>query len=259
MGWGFGLGLDGCELRVEEKGPEGGAGGDDDGGSCGVGVDVAVPGAEEVGGLVEALGLGFICRELGFAGVVDGVGETLGDDVIDVGVDVGLEGEHVGGGELVFGGGGLVGEDFPDALVAIGGAPVEGDGEGVVVGGDAVVGGGEDAVGGIDGLGEFVVGDGADPLLRGVEGVGGDGADGAGVGDAAADGDAADGVVADVTLVVGVDEVLCGAAEGGEGGDEAGAVGGGVDGEEGRGDGRRGRRWSSGERGCVFRWGERRR
>jgi hypothetical protein len=44
-------------------------------------------------------------------------------------------------------------------------------------------------------------------------------------------------VVADVALVVGVDEVLCGAAEGGEGGDEAGAVGGSVDGEEGRGDG----------------------
>ena len=34
-------------------------------------------------------------------GVVDGVGETLGDDVIDVGVDVGLEGEHVGGGDVV--------------------------------------------------------------------------------------------------------------------------------------------------------------
>ncbi len=49
-------------------------------------------------------------------------------------------------------------------------------------------------------------------------------------------GDAADGVVADVALVVGVDEVLCGAAEGGEGGDEAGTVGGGVDAEEGRGD-----------------------
>ncbi len=59
--------------------------------------------------------------------------------------------------------------------------------------------------------------------LRGVEGVDGDGADGAGDGDAAADGDAADGVVADVALVVGVDEVLGGAAEGGEGGGEAGA------------------------------------
>ena len=128
---------------------------------------------------------------------------------------------------------GLVGEDLPDALVAVGGGPVEGDGEGVVVGGDAVVGGGEDAVGGIDSLREFVVGNGADPLLGGVECVGGDGADGAGVGDAAADGDAADGVVADVALVVGVDEVLCGAAEGGEGGDKTGGVGGGVDGEEG--------------------------
>ena len=42
----------------------------------------------------------------------------------------------------------IFGEDLPDALVAIGGAPVEGDGEGVVVGGDAGVGGGEDAVGG---------------------------------------------------------------------------------------------------------------
>ncbi len=50
-------------------------------------------------------------------------------------------------------------------------------------------------------------------------------------------GDAANGVVADVALIVGVDEVLCGAAEGGEGGDEAGAVGGGVDAEEGRVDG----------------------
>ncbi len=84
---------------------------------------------------------------------------------------------------------------------------------------------------------EFVVGNGADPLLGWVEGVGGDGADGAGVGDAAADGDAADGVVADVALVVGVDEVLRGAAEGGEGGDETGAIGGGVDGEEGWSDG----------------------
>ena len=41
------------------------------------------------------------CGELGLAGVVDGVGETLGDDVVGVGVDVGLEGEHVGWGEFV--------------------------------------------------------------------------------------------------------------------------------------------------------------
>ena len=56
---------------------------------------------------------------------------------------------------------------------------------------------------------------------------------GLGCGEAAADGDFAYGVVADVALVVGVDDVLGGAAEGGEGGDEAGPVGGGVDGEEG--------------------------
>ena len=43
----------------------------------------------------------------------------------------------------------------------------------------------------------------------------------------------ADGVVADVALVVGVDDVLGGAAEVGEGGGEGGPVGGAVDGEEG--------------------------
>ena len=42
----------------EEHGPEGVAGGVDDGGGGAVGVDVAVPVAEEVGGLVEAFGVG---------------------------------------------------------------------------------------------------------------------------------------------------------------------------------------------------------
>ncbi len=74
----------------EEHGPEGVAGGVDDGGGYAVGVDVAVPGAEEIGGLLEAFGVG---GDVG-AGVVDGVGEALGDDVVDVGVDVGLELEH---------------------------------------------------------------------------------------------------------------------------------------------------------------------
>ena len=137
---------------------------------------------------------------------------------------------------MVFCGSGFFGEEFPDALVAIGGAPVEGDGVGVVVGGDAVVCGGEEAVGWIDDLGELVVGDGAGPLLGGVECVGGDWADGAGVGEATADGDCSDGVVADVSVVVGVDEVLSGASEGGESLNERGGIGGGVDGEEGRGD-----------------------
>ena len=178
-------------------------------------------------------------------GVVDGVGEALGDDVVEVGVDVGLEGEHVGGGEVVR----WEAEDLPDALVAVGCAPVEGDGEGVVVGGDAGVGCGEDAVGWIEGLGELVEGDVAGPVLGGVEGVDGDGADGTGLDEAAAEGDFADGVVADVALVVGVDDVLGGAAEGGEGGEEAGPVGGGVDVEEGGGDVGWGRRWSSGGRG----------
>ena len=126
-----------------------------------------------------------------------------------------------------------VAENLPDALVAVGRGPVEGDGVRVVVGGDAGVGGGEDAAGGIEGLGKLVEGDVADPFVGGVEGVGGDGAEGGGLGDAAADGDLADGVVADVAVVVGVDDVLGGAAEGGEGGDEGGPVDGGVDAEEG--------------------------
>ncbi len=225
---GAGFGVLWGSLGVDEEGPEGGAGGDDDGGGRGVRVYDAVPVAEEVGGLMEML----VGGEAGAGGVVDGVGETLGDDVVEVGVDVGLEGEHVGGGELVFSGDGFFGEDLPDALIAIGRTPVEGDGVGVVVGGDAVVGGGEDAVGWVGNLRELVVGDGADPVLGGVEGVGGDGADGAGGHDAAAKRDVADGVVADVALVVGVDEILRRAAEGGEGGDEAGSAGGGVDGEE---------------------------
>ena len=53
---------------------------------------------------------------------------------------------------------------------------------------------------------------------------------------AAAERDFADSVIADVALVVSVDDVLGWAAEGGEGGDEAGPVGGGVDVKEGGGD-----------------------
>ena len=38
--------------------------------------------------------------------MVEGVGETLGDEEIELGVDVGLDAEHVGGGEGVVGGDG---------------------------------------------------------------------------------------------------------------------------------------------------------
>lgn len=165
------------------------------------------------------------------AAVVDRVGEALGDDVVDVGVDVGLEREHVGRCEA-----GAAGKLLPDALVAVGVAPVEGDREGVSVGGDAGVGGGEDAAGGVEGLRELVVGDAAGPLVGGgvrSGGVSWDGAEGGGLGEAAANGDAAQGVVADRAMVVGVDEVLRGAAEGGERADEGGAAFGGVDGEKG--------------------------
>ena len=165
-------------MGIEQERPEGGAGGVHDGGCGGVGVYVAVPVAEEVGGLVEALVFG--------RGVVDGVGEALGDDMVEVGVDVGLQGEHVGGGEMV-----ARAEELPDALVAVGRSPVEGDGVGIVVGGDAGVGGGENAAGGIEGLGELVEGDVAGPVVGGVERVGGDGAEGRGLREAAADGDLA--------------------------------------------------------------------
>ena len=74
----------------EDHGPEDAAGGVDDGGGGAGGVDEAVPLAEDVGGLVKALGVG---GDLG-VGVIDGVGEALGEDVVEVRVDVGLELEH---------------------------------------------------------------------------------------------------------------------------------------------------------------------
>ena len=209
--------------------------------------------------------------------VVEGVGDALGKDVVEVGVDVGLDVEHVFGLEV-----GGAGEDVPEALVTVGGGPVEGDGVGVVVGDDAGVGGGDDAAGGVGDLGELVVGDVAGPLVGrggdewdgaqgaaalGLKGGGGGldvgGGEGAGVGldgggfvgiavfdgglelvgerggggggeggGGAAERDATDGVVADVAGVVGVDDVLGGAAEGGEGGDEFSAALGLGDGED---------------------------
>ncbi len=225
-GWGAGVRVvvgGGAEFWCEDEGPEGVAGGIDDGGGRGVGAYVAVPVAEEVGGLVEASV--FCC------GVVDGVGEALRNDVIEVGVDVVLESEHVGGGKVV-----ARAKNLPDALVAVRGGPIEGDGKGVVLGRDAGVCGGQDAVGWIEGLGKLVEGDIGGPVLSGVEAVDGDGADGAGLDETAAEGNLAYGVVADVALIVGVDDILGGASEGGEGGGEAGPVGGGVYVEERGGD-----------------------
>ena len=228
----------GADLWGEDHGPEDGAGGGDDGGSDGVGVYGAVPVAEDVGGGVEATfvagGVGrgiFAVVCVGIIRMIDGVGEALGDDVVEVGVNVGLEAEHVGGGEVLG-----RGEDLPDALVAVGIGPVGGDGEGVVVGSDAVVGGGEDAAGRVEDVGELVEGDVAGPLTAGSECADGNLTWSRGGEEAAADRDAADGVVGDVALVVGVDEVLRGASPAGEGGGEAGPVGGGVDCEEGVGE-----------------------
>src|ERR1700677_447593 len=130
----------------------------------------------------------------------------------------------------------FAGEDLPDAFVAVGRGPVKGDGVEVVVGSDAGVGGGEDAVGWVEGLGKLIEWDVADPLLGGVERVGGDGADGGGMGEVAADGDFTDGVIADVALVVSEDEVLRRTAPVGECRVKVGPAGGGVDGEEGSGE-----------------------
>ena len=127
--------------------------------------------------------------------MVDGVSVAAGEFLVEAGVDVALEGEHVGGGEFV-----LAGEPLPDAFVAIGRGPLEGELVGVAVGGDAGVGGGEDAVDRVFGAGHLVEGHEALPLV----GAGGDG-DG---GDASvANGNEADGLIADVALVVGVDHV----------------------------------------------------
>ena len=213
----------GAEFGDEDHGPELDSCDVYDGWRGAAGVYATFPVAEDVCGLVETFGVG---GEV-WAGVVDGIGEALGDEVIDVGVDVGLELEHVGRGEVL---GGC--EDLPDALVAIGIGPVEGDGVGVAFGGDSVVGGGEDSVGRVEDAGELVEGDVAGPGLCGVDTADGDGAERAGCDDAAAEGDLADRVVADVTLVIGVDDILGGASPVGEGSAEGGPVVCAVDGEE---------------------------
>jgi hypothetical protein len=80
----------------QEQGPEDTAGGIDNGGRGAVDVDAAVPFAEDIGGLMETFGVGGELR----VGMVDGVGEALGEDVVEFRVDVRLKLEHVGGGEV---------------------------------------------------------------------------------------------------------------------------------------------------------------
>ena len=87
-----------ADLGSEEHGPDLVIGGEGDGGGGGVGGDVAVPAAQEVGGLQEA------CVLVGERAVVEGVGEALGYEEIELGVDVHLDAEHVGGGEGMVGG-----------------------------------------------------------------------------------------------------------------------------------------------------------
>ena len=166
------------DLGSEEHGPELVIGGGGEGGGGGVDGDVAIPVAQDVCRLEEPRVL------VGERAVVEGVGQALGDEQIELGVDVHLDVQHVRGGKRVVGGDGGF-EEMVDALDAVGVGPVAGDGVGVVVGGDAGVGGGEDAGGGVEDGGELVVGDVAGPGLGEVEGVDGDegegGADGVGL------------------------------------------------------------------------------
>ncbi len=105
--------------------------------------------------------------------MIEGVGEALGYEQIELGVDVHLDAQHVGGGEGMVGGDAGF-EQVVDSFDAVGVGPVVGDEVGIVVGGDAGVGGGEDAGGGVEDGGESVVGDVAGPGLGLVEGVDGD-------------------------------------------------------------------------------------
>ena len=95
-------------------------------------------------------------------GVVEGVGEALREDVVEVGVDIELNGEHVSRGEA-----GALCEGTPDTLVAVGCGPIERDGEVVVVGGGAGVCGCDDASGRVEDLRELIEGNVAGPLVRG--------------------------------------------------------------------------------------------
>ena len=86
-----------AELGLKDQGPERGAGLVDDGCGGGVGGESAIPTAHEVGGLTHArIAVAFRTRS-----VIDSVGETVAHLLIDFTVDVGLDGDHVGSGEMV--------------------------------------------------------------------------------------------------------------------------------------------------------------
>ena len=99
-----------AQLGLENQRPESRAGLGHNGGGGGIGGQPAVPTAHQVGGLLQAA--------VGAGRVVDGVGETMADLLVHLAVNVGLQGEHVGGLELV-----AAFERFVDALDAIGIGP----------------------------------------------------------------------------------------------------------------------------------------
>ncbi len=151
----------GAEARLKQKLPESFASGIDDGRGGRGCVDLSVPVAKEVGGLMKALIAG--------GGVVDGVSQTLRDIVVGVGVDVGLERQHIRCGEVI-----AIQEQLPDALVAVGCGPVEGDAVGVVVGRDAELAVARIPLGGSKDLRELNEGNVSGPFKVAGNGVDGD-------------------------------------------------------------------------------------
>jgi hypothetical protein len=104
-----------AQLGLENHGPQRGAGLGDDGSGGGVGGEAAIPTAHQVGGLAHTR----IAVALGAGSVVDGVGKAMAHLLIDFAVDVGLDGQHVGGRELI-----AAVERFVDALDAVGIGPL---------------------------------------------------------------------------------------------------------------------------------------
>ena len=97
----------------------------------------AVPGAHQVGGLLQAV--------VRAGGVVDGVGKALAEFLVHFAVNVGLDGEHVGRREMF-----AALQRFVDALDAIGIAPFVCETNRGIVGGDAGICRGEESGGRIE-------------------------------------------------------------------------------------------------------------